>query len=234
MKCCLNGLSGIMRVKNDALFVEACVESCIDALDELIVVYNDCSDDSAIVIEKMRQKYPEKIKVYEYKYKVFSVGLSKNEYEFVKTLPSDSPNLLCNYYNFALSKVSYQYAMKIDADQLYFTQKLIDVRRMLLKKETLSLRVLLGWFLYALYRSSFRINRIFKKTVNLYGSGIVSLLANCYDSFAVYQTQRGRCALSLSGVNVFKDRLWYVSLGKKCDVANVLPPFNGEYDHLIF
>ena len=230
----LNGISGLMRVKDDAQFIERCVESCIDALDELVVVYNDCSDDSAVVIEKMRQKYPEKIKVYEYKYKVFSVGLSKNEYEFVKTLPSDSPNLLCNYYNFALSKASYQYAMKIDADQLYFTQKLIDVRRMLLKKETLSLRVLLGWFLYALYRSSFRINRIFKKTVNLYGLGIVSLLANCYDSFAVYQTQRGRCALSLSGVNVFKDRLWYISLGKKSDIANVLPPFNGEYDHLIF
>ena len=48
------GVSGIMRVKNDAEFIKASVESCIDALDELIIVYNDCSDNSPQVIEEMR------------------------------------------------------------------------------------------------------------------------------------------------------------------------------------
>ena len=37
-------VAGIMRVKNDGVFVRACIESCIDALDELIVVHNDCTD----------------------------------------------------------------------------------------------------------------------------------------------------------------------------------------------
>ena len=37
-----------------------------------------------------------------------------------------------------------------------------------------------------------------------------------------------------NGVNVFKDGDWFVSLGGKNDVINILPPFNGEGDHLIF
>ena len=41
-----NGISGLMRVKNDAELIEASINSCIDALDELIIVYNDCTDDT--------------------------------------------------------------------------------------------------------------------------------------------------------------------------------------------
>ena len=39
-------VAGIMRVRNEGNFIHDCVESCIDALDELIVVYNDCTDNS--------------------------------------------------------------------------------------------------------------------------------------------------------------------------------------------
>ena len=119
-----NKVSGIMRVKNDGMFIEKCIESCIDALDELIVVHNDCTDNSVEEIEKMRARYPEKIKRYEYPHKVLGVGLTREEYDIAKSLPDDSPNLLCSYCNFALSKVTSQYALKIDADQVYFTNTL--------------------------------------------------------------------------------------------------------------
>ena len=55
-------VAGIMRVKNDGVFVRACIESCIDALDELIVVHNDCTDNSVEEIEKMVVKYPVKVR----------------------------------------------------------------------------------------------------------------------------------------------------------------------------
>ena len=100
------GVSGIMRVKNDSQFIERCVESCIDALDELIIAYNDCSDDSPEVIERVRAKYPGKIKVYPYEYHVLSLNLSKEEYEYAKSLDESDPRLLCNYYNFALCLLS--------------------------------------------------------------------------------------------------------------------------------
>ena len=69
------GVSGIMRVKNDAQFVQQSIDSCIDALDELIIVYNDCTDNSAALILEKQSQYPDKIKVYEYKYKVYSNAL---------------------------------------------------------------------------------------------------------------------------------------------------------------
>lgn len=52
------GISGILRVKNDGQFIESCVESCINVLDELVVVYNDCTDNSVVEIERMRSRYP--------------------------------------------------------------------------------------------------------------------------------------------------------------------------------
>ena len=51
-------VAGIMRVRNEGNFIHDCVESCIDALDELIVVYNDCTDNSAEEIKKVAAKYP--------------------------------------------------------------------------------------------------------------------------------------------------------------------------------
>ena len=46
------GLSGLMRVKDDALTLEASIDSCIDGLDELIITYNDCTDNSAEIKKK--------------------------------------------------------------------------------------------------------------------------------------------------------------------------------------
>ena len=45
-------VAGIMRIKNEGMFVEGCIESCIDALDELVVVYNDCTDNTAEEVGK--------------------------------------------------------------------------------------------------------------------------------------------------------------------------------------
>ncbi|MFR8356017.1 MAG: hypothetical protein ACLVEJ_10415 [Parabacteroides sp.] len=37
-------------VKNDAEFLSDCIESCIDALDELIICYQDCTDNAPEII----------------------------------------------------------------------------------------------------------------------------------------------------------------------------------------
>lgn len=231
------GVSGFMRVKNDAEFVEVSIDSCIKALDELIIIYNDCSDNTPELIEKKRLEYPDKIKIFEYKYKVYSVNLSKMEYEKALSLPDDSPNLLCNYYNYALSKVNYKYALKIDADQIYFTEQLkkwCDIFRKNDVKASKTLKYYIGCILN-LYFKFFKI--LCFKTKRLYPflpEYIVYKLYPYYIEYLRYQVGKGRACISLSGVNVFKDGDWFVSLGGKNDVINILPPFNGEGDHLIF
>ena len=71
------GLSGIVRAKNEASFIEACIDSCIDALDELVIVYNDCTDDTPAIVKRKAKQYPDKIKIYAYEHHVLSYNLTK-------------------------------------------------------------------------------------------------------------------------------------------------------------
>lgn len=228
-------VSGILRVKNDAMFIPDCIESCIDALDELIIVYNDCSDDSPSIIEKMRERYPEKIKVFEYPYKVYGAGLTKEEYDYVCSLPDDSPHLLCNYYNFALSKVTSEYAMKIDADQYYFPdvlRKWCDIARNDdIKTDGCRFFGMLFHYFFLAYRVlSIKLN----KRIRLLPSWLAKSMKRHYESYSIAQLKKGKACLSFSGVNLVKTEKWYVPLGKITPEINILPPFNGETDHLLF
>lgn len=230
----MSGVSGIMRVKNDAEFIEASIHSCINALDELIIVYNDCSDNSPQIIEKMRRRYPNKIKVYEYKYKVYSINLTKEEYLYAKSLPIDSPHLLCNYYNFALSKVSYDHAMKIDADQIYFTDRLEYWCNTYRNPQNLSLNVIIGFFVWLYIRLMNKLNKMTKHIFPLLGKSILQNLLSCYNVYVQYSVIKSNACISLSGINVFYNNDWFVPLGKTTDIINILPPYNGTGDHLIF
>lgn len=234
---CNVGVSGILRVKDDAEFVEACIDSCIEALDELIIVYNDCSDNSPELIYKKLKQYPDKIKVYEYKHKVYSINLTKEEYEYAKSLPQDSPNLLCNYYNFALSKVSYKYAMKIDADQIYFSDELRKVCDMFRSThlEKYSISVIIGYILFLIYRFISKFCSLLNIVFPVYTFKLTKKLYPFYLSYVKYMISRDKCMISLSGINIFKEcGKFYVPLGLKNDRVNILPPMNGVGDHLIF
>lgn len=231
------GVSGIMRVKNDAQFVRQSIDSCIDALDELIIVYNDCTDNSAALISEKQKQYPDKIKVYEYKHKIYSINLSKEEYDFAKKLPIDSPQLLCNYYNFALSKVSYKYAMKIDADQLYFTQKLKGICDIVREASEikLSFHVIFGFILFLIYRIISKFCTFLNIVPSIYTKFNANIFYPFYMEFVKYMLQKEKCVLSLSGLNVYKEKNEiFVPLGLKNNYMNVLPPMNGVGDHLIF
>lgn len=230
------GVCGILRVKNDASFIQRCVESCIDALDELVIVFNDCSDNSEEIIGKMQNQYPDKIKVYEYPYKVYGANLTYDEYESAKRFPDDSPHLLCNYYNFALSKVSCKYALKIDADQIYFTDELrawCDFCRSV-KPMSLGWKCLVG-MLFQFYLSVYRL--ISYRIVHfpwMLPQFLIDAFNGCYIEYAKYLFSHDRGCLSMAGINIFVDDTEYVSLGNGNDVINILPPFNGEGDHVIF
>lgn len=233
------GVSGMMRVNNDAQFIEACVESCIDALDELIIVWNDCTDNSAEEIEKVRLRYPDKIKTYEYQYKVYSVNLTKEEYEYAKRLPKDSPNLLCNYYNFCLSKVTCQYALKIDADQIYFTDLLKEWCDVARSENSVELR-LTDCYYYLRHRffgfccgiSQYQSKPWGK---GFWGSPMSDKEKSNYTHFAQYMFKNKGWGLLISGQNVVEiDGEWFTTLGERGESINLLPPFNGIGDHEIF
>lgn len=225
-----------MRVKNDGMFIERCIESCIDALDELIVVHNDCTDNSVEEIEKMREKYPDKIKRYEYPHRVMGVGLTKEEYQFVKDLPEGSPYLLSTYCNFALSKVTTPYALKIDADQVYFTETLKEwcdfIRNC--EPQKLTLKVLVGKMFdkyFSLYRLlSLKCNKV----MPLLPTWLLKMFYPTYISYAKYAFSHDKACFSMSGLNVLETENIMIPMGHQAGdwVSGI--PFNGEGDTVMF
>lgn len=114
------GVTGLMRVRNEEEYLEASIDSVIDALDELIICYHECSDQTPVILERKQKEYPEKIRVFHYTPHIYGHDLTLEEFDYVYNLPADSPHLLSTYYNYTLSKATYRYAVKIDADQIYF------------------------------------------------------------------------------------------------------------------
>jgi glycosyltransferase involved in cell wall biosynthesis len=107
------GVSGILRVKNGEDFLQLCVESIIDQIDELICVYNDCTDNTENILIELEKKYSKKVKVFHYLPKVYP----SNKKIYAKITDSD-PRGMAMYYNFALSKTTKKYVMKFDDDML--------------------------------------------------------------------------------------------------------------------
>lgn len=225
-----SGVSGIMRVKNDAEFIEASIDSCINSLDELIIVYNDCQDNSPDLIEKKKKEYPNKIKVYAYTPSIYAFNLTKEMFDKTCNLPHNSVHLLSNYYNYALSKISYRFFMKIDADQIYNSDVLKDICEAYRAPESEIRNSWLEKLVLFIVSFSFRVCDRYsfyfpiilsKKRIRIYYQALLKKI------------KKEKVSVSLSGINLlWKDKAWEVTLGKKSKI-NILPPFNGNGDHLI-
>lgn len=112
-----SGVSGLMRVKNEEKTVRQSIESVIKVLDELVVIYHECVDNTLNILKEIASIYP-KVMLYEYKQHV----IPANSGQYIDGFnPAHS---LANYYNFGLSKCTYNWFLKIDADQIYFEDEL--------------------------------------------------------------------------------------------------------------
>lgn len=230
------GVSGILRCKNDGMFIERCIESCIDALDELVIVYNDCTDNSEAEIKKMAAKYPDKIKWYEYPHCIYGMNITKEEYEMAKELPEDSPNLFSTYSNFALSKVTTEYALKIDADQVYFIDQLkkwCDFVRGC-EPQKMTLKTFIGK-MFSVYVSGFRfLSTKCGKVLPLLPTWILRMFYPAYIDYAKYLFSHEKATLALSGVNVLEAGETLISMGHAIGDFKALPSFNGCGDTVMF
>ena len=152
------GVSGLLRCRNNADFLKKCIESCIDALDELVVVFNHCKDKTEEIIYQMQDIYPGKIKIHSYEPFVYPINLTIEQYAEVMSLPSDSIHLMSGYSNYAISKTTYRHIIKIDADQIYFKEKFIKLcsAYRATNKVKITLWECIAYNMHLAYCSSFR------------------------------------------------------------------------------
>lgn len=109
----LPGISAFMRIRNGADFLEATIRSHIGYFDEIVALYNQCTDATPDILARLAAEFGPKLKVFHYEDRVFPPGSA----DHAKTDPA-SPNSLVNYYNAALAKTSFQIATKLDDDHL--------------------------------------------------------------------------------------------------------------------
>jgi hypothetical protein len=107
------GISGFMRLKNEAEFLDRAIATHLDGLDELVILHNDCTDETPEICARWQRRYPDKIKVTEYAPKVVPIGTEES-----LRIDPRSPHCVANYYNFALSLTNRQIAIKIDGDHI--------------------------------------------------------------------------------------------------------------------
>ena len=107
------GIAGFMRLKDEAEFLDRAFETHLPGLDELVVVYNRCSDATPDICHRWQARHPDKITVFEYEPPV--VPLSAPE---AKTIDPRDPLSLANYYNWALTRTTREIVIKIDGDHL--------------------------------------------------------------------------------------------------------------------
>ncbi len=109
----LPGISGFLRVRNGADFVEAAVRSHLPYVDEIVAVFNQCTDATPAILARLAAEFPDKLRVFDYRPTVFPPGSDGHASE-----PPNSPHSLVNYYNFALAQTRRNVAFKVDDDHI--------------------------------------------------------------------------------------------------------------------
>ena len=123
----LPGISGFMRIRNGADFLEPTIRSHIGHFDEIVALYNQCTDDTEAILLRLQQDYgSQRLRVVHYLDRVHPPGSEGH-----RRTPPDSPHSLVNYYNAALAATRCRIATKLDDDHLAIDAALAAVTRAL-------------------------------------------------------------------------------------------------------
>lgn len=109
----LPGISAFMRIRNGADFLERTILSHAEFFDEIVVVFNQCTDDTPHILERMQQRIGPKLRVVHYTDRVFPPGSEGHA-----STSSVAPASMVNYSNFALATTSRRTVTKLDDDHL--------------------------------------------------------------------------------------------------------------------
>lgn len=108
------GISAFMRIRNGEDFLELTIRSHIEYFDEIVAVYNQCTDSTAEILMRLQSEFgAERLRIFHYVDRVFPPGSDDHS-----RTPADSPSSLVNYYNFALAATRFTHATKLDDDHL--------------------------------------------------------------------------------------------------------------------
>ena len=119
------GLSAMIRVKDEEETIGACIESILPFFDEIIIALDSGFDRTFDIIESFKSK---KIKVYSYPFELREIDGVSNP---------DSLHDRAYYSNWALSKTNFDTVAKWDADMIMLKDMYIDNINILAMKKNI-------------------------------------------------------------------------------------------------
>lgn len=114
------GISAFVRTRNGADFIAPTILSHADYVDEIVAVYNQCTDATEAILAGLQDRLgPDKLKLFHYLPRVHPPGSAEHAAE-----PGASPSSVVNYSNFALAQTTRQIVVKLDDDHIAFDRLL--------------------------------------------------------------------------------------------------------------
>jgi cellulose synthase/poly-beta-1,6-N-acetylglucosamine synthase-like glycosyltransferase len=120
----LPGISAFMRIRNGADFLEAAIRSHADMYDEIVAVYNQCTDATADILARLSSEMGPQLRVFHYLPRVHPAGSTGHA-----QTPGESPESFVNYSNFALCQTRHQWVVKLDDDHLAIPQAVREMTK---------------------------------------------------------------------------------------------------------
>lgn len=109
-----NGISALLRIKNEEKKIELCLNSIYEIFDEIIFVNNGSTDRTLKIVQEFKRLKDQKnkIKMFDYPFEISRCG-AENE-----RTDEYSVHSLSYFYNFTLSRASYEWVCKWDGDMI--------------------------------------------------------------------------------------------------------------------
>ena len=99
-----DGISAMIRIKNEEEFILPSIQSVLGFFDEIIVTLNGSEDNTENIIRNINS---DKIKIYQYPFKMHHNGPGHRD------IPEDSIHDLAYYYNWSLSLTSSSFVLVV-------------------------------------------------------------------------------------------------------------------------
>lgn len=106
-----HGISACIRVRNESQFMRAAVRSVVDLVDEVVLCVQPSDDNTREIAISLEHGYPGKVKSYYYPLIPDWID-TKGFYE----KDPDAPGHLVHMSNWALSKCTYSWILKVEGD----------------------------------------------------------------------------------------------------------------------
>ncbi len=108
-------ITAMVRVRNEAEFLEPAVRSIAPLVDEIVLVDNRSTDRTPAIIAALARRHRTKVRTFAYRYRVGRVGA---ESWALTEGRRRSPRLSAQYYNWCLARCTGPYVLKWDGDMV--------------------------------------------------------------------------------------------------------------------